>query len=188
MEIVDRGTGAPLVIIPGLQGRWQYVQPAVEALARSYRVITFSLCDEPSANAPFDADRGLDSFVEQVSAALDARGLSQAAICGISFGGLVALRFAARQPQRTRALVMVSTPGPVWLLKKRHEMYARLPWVFGPIFLAESPFRLKREIYTALPNGRDRRHFAWDQMRTIWEAPVSMSRMAARARLIGRLD
>ena len=40
MDIVDRGSGPPLVLIPGLQGRWEYARPTVDALSAFFRVIT----------------------------------------------------------------------------------------------------------------------------------------------------
>ena len=39
MEI--RGSGPPLVLVPGMQGRWEWMTPTVEALARRFRVGTF---------------------------------------------------------------------------------------------------------------------------------------------------
>ena len=84
-------------------------------------------------------------------AALDQRGVERAIVCGISFGGLVALRFAAAHPDRTRGLVLASTPGPGWHLRRRHEIYARLPYLLGPLFLAETPWRLRREMAAAFP-------------------------------------
>ena len=54
MKIVDIGRGSPIVLIPGIQGRWEWMKPAVEALARRSRVITFSLADEPTAAGSFD--------------------------------------------------------------------------------------------------------------------------------------
>ena len=47
MEI--RGNGPPLVLVPGMQGRWEWMTPTVEALARRFRVGTYSLCGEPGA-------------------------------------------------------------------------------------------------------------------------------------------
>lgn len=185
MQIIDRGSGFPLVFIPGLQGRWEYMRAAVDALAGVCRTVTFSLCDEPSAGAPFDSRSGLDSFVDQVTAALDARGITRAAICGVSFGGLVALRYAARNPARTAALIVVSAPGPGWHLKRRHEIYSHLPWLLGPLFLAETPFRVRRELMLAMPDRAQRFRFFVDQLRTLVSAPLSLSRMAARARMIG---
>ena len=134
MQIIDRGSGPPLVLIPGLQGRWEYMRPAVEALAASFRVITFSL-----------QGADLDGLVQQAAAALDRAQVERATICGVSFGGLVALRFAARQPARCAALVLASTPLPSLQLRRRHQIYLKAPWIFGPVFLAESPLRLRPE-------------------------------------------
>ena len=66
--------------------------PAVDALSQSHRVITFPLCDEPSARAPFHRERGIDAYVSHIVSVLDAATIERAAICGISFGGLIALR------------------------------------------------------------------------------------------------
>jgi pimeloyl-ACP methyl ester carboxylesterase len=79
---------------------------------------------------------------------------------------------------------MVSTPGPRFSLRPRHEFYARLPWLFGPIFLAETPFRMRAELVAALPRWGDRWRFRLWQARTVVSAPVSLPRMAARARAI----
>ena len=53
MEIIERGSGQPLILIPGLQGRWEYLRPAVDALGVCFHVLTWSLADEPSAGAPW---------------------------------------------------------------------------------------------------------------------------------------
>lgn len=185
-EIIERGTGEPLVLVPGIQGRWEYSRAIVDALARQYRVITFSLADERTTRP--DAAACTDVFADQVQSVLDRLSLPSAIVVGVSFGGLVALRFAATRPERTRALVMISAPGPRWHLRPRHDMYARLPWLFGPVFLAESPFRLSQEVRAALPAWADRRRYLIEQLRTLVTAPVPLSRMAARARLIARYD
>jgi pimeloyl-ACP methyl ester carboxylesterase len=167
----------PLVLIPGIQGRWEYMRGTVDALSAHFRVLTFSL-------------RGntLEDYTDQVLRTLDEHHLDRAVICGVSFGGLVALRFAAASPERTIALVMVSTPAPGWHLRPRHQLYARLPWIFGPLFLAETPWRLRAEMSAALPDWRARWAFNRAAVRTFISAPVPLSAMAARARLIERLD
>ena len=188
MQIIDRGSGAPIVIIPGLQGRWEYMRPAIDALAESFRVITFPLCGERGSRRRLNPTRGLDDFVDQIDAVLDCCHLTRATICGVSFGGLIALRFAAQRPERTSALVLVSPPGPNFRLRRRHRIYARLPRILGPVFLVEVPRRVRAEIALAIPDRPGRRRFAWLQMATFLRAPVSLSRMAARARLIGIHD
>lgn len=184
--IVERGAGRVVMLIPGIQGRWEYSRATVDALARYYRVVTFSLADERPAGA--GAVSPIDVLADQVASALDRVGVSSAPIVGVSFGALVALRFAATRPDRTSALVMMSAPGPHWHLRRRHELYARFPWIFGPVFLAESPLRLRDEVRAALPDGPTRRAFALAQLRTLVSAPPSLARMAARARFIASYD
>jgi pimeloyl-ACP methyl ester carboxylesterase len=188
MQIIDRGAGASIVMIPGIQGRWEYMRPAIDALAESFRVITFPLCGERGSRRRFDPTRGLDDFIDQVDAVLDDRHLARATICGVSFCGLIALRFAARRPDRTCALVLVSPPGPSFRLGRRHRIYARLPRLLGPVFLAGVPRRVRAEIALAIPDRAGRRRFAWRQIATFARAPFSFSRIAARARLIGVHD
>jgi 3-oxoadipate enol-lactonase len=173
MQIIDRGSGPPLVLVPGLQGRWEYMRPAVEALSASFRVLTFSL----------DGAQ-LDALVRQVTAALDETQIDRATICGVSFGGLVALRFAAHHPSRCSALVLASTPRPALQLRRRHRIYLRAPWIFGPVFLVESPWRLRPEVRVAIPDRRARRAFSLAALRTLVSAPLSLSSMASRAKLI----
>jgi len=134
VNIVDRGSGPPIVVIPGVQGRWEWMKPAVDALSRHVRVITFSLADEPSAGARFDETSGFSNYVEQVGEALDAGGLDRAAICGVSFGGVIAAAFAARYPSRVSSLIMVSALPPTWRPDARVSRYLRYPWLLAPGF------------------------------------------------------
>lgn len=188
MEVIERGRGAPLVLIPRLEGRWEYMEPAVDELARTFRVITFSLCGEPMSGMKLDRARGLDNYVDQITQALDDRRIERAVICGVSFGGVVAARFAAAHPDRSAALVLASPPGPMFHLKQRHQMYARWPLVFGPLFVAETPWRFRKELAAAFPSTAARVRFALAQLGTVVRAPISLSRMAERARMIATLD
>ena len=188
MTLIEIGSGPPLVLIPGLQGRWEYMREAVETLARSFRVVTFALAGERASGLRFDARLGLDNYVSQVLSALDETGSDRAVICGVSFGGVVAVRFAAAHPDRTTAVVLASTPGPIWHLRPKHRLYARAPWVFGPLFVAEAPLRIRAELAAALPHPRARMRFAVEQLRTFMRAPLSFGQMGRRARIISTLD
>jgi pimeloyl-ACP methyl ester carboxylesterase len=153
------------------------MRPAVDALSMFFRVLSFSL------------DAGdLDGYAQHVAAVLSQKRIDHATICGVSFGGLIAVRFAAQNPARCDALILASTPRPAFRLRPRHQLYLRAPWIFGPIFLAESPLRLRPEVCAAIPDSRARRRFALRGLRTLLSAPVSLSRMAARAKLIASVD
>jgi pimeloyl-ACP methyl ester carboxylesterase len=56
-----------------------------------------------------DEPEGIDLFVDDLLDAMDAFGLPSAAVLGLSFGGTLAMRLAAREPERVRALVLVNT-------------------------------------------------------------------------------
>jgi pimeloyl-ACP methyl ester carboxylesterase len=150
MRIVDVGTGAPVVIVPGIQGRWEWMSPTVHALSSRCRVVTFSLADEPTCGGRFDPTCGFDSYVEQVKDAMDLAGLSTAVVTGVSYGGLVAAAFAARYPQRVAGLVLVSAIPPGWAPDARVRFYLRAPTLLSPLFLIGS-LRLCREIVAANP-------------------------------------
>ncbi len=108
MKIVDRGGGTPIVVIPGVQGRWEWMKPGIDALAATCRVVTFSLADEPTCGGSFDTAKGFDCYVDQIRDAMDQAAVGTAVICGVSYGGLPAAAFAARYPDRVHSVVLVS--------------------------------------------------------------------------------
>jgi 3-oxoadipate enol-lactonase len=148
LNVIDRGDGTPVVVIPGIQGRWEWMKPTIDALAERCRVITFSLADEPSSGGRFDESLGFGSYVEQVREALDATGIRQAAICGVSYGGLIAAAFAARHPDRASSVVLVSALPPSWRPDARVRFYLRAPRLLAPLFVLAS-LRMYREIAVA---------------------------------------
>lgn len=187
MNLVDVGHGSPIVLIPGIQGRWEWMKPAVDALAQRCRVITFSLADERSAAGSFDAANGFDSYVEQVRAALDQADVKAAAICGVSYGSLIASAFAARHPDRTASLVIVSGIPPSWKPDRRVQFYLRAPRLLSPIFCLAS-IRLHREIAAATPGvfrgiAASLRHGV-----TAASHMFSPTRMARRVSMLSRLE
>lgn len=187
MKIIDRGGGTPVVVIPGIQGRWEWMKPAIDALAQRCRVITFSLADEPTSGGRFDESRGFPCYVEQVREALDAVGVNEAAICGVSYGGLIAAAFAARYPDRTASLVLVSALPPSWTPDARVRFYLRAPRLLTPLFLLAS-LRIYPEIAAANP-GVARGVVA--ATRHAWRFVTHMfspRRMARRAHLLESID
>ena len=186
MNLIDRGQGAPVVLIPGIQGRWEWMKPTVEALAAHCRVLTFSLADEPTAGADIEAP-GFDAYVEQVRQALDQAHLERAVICGMSYGGLVAAAVAARHPERVSALVLASALPPSWQLNNRARFYLRAPRLLAPLFCLAS-LRLFPEI-AAASGGPWSGVAAAARMGTrAVRYPFHPTRMARRARLAPQIS
>jgi pimeloyl-ACP methyl ester carboxylesterase len=182
--MIDRGSGAPVVLIPGLQGRWEWMAPTVDALAKRCRVLSFSLSDEPTSGAT-DERAGFDAYLRQVEDALQRAEVEQAILIGISYGGLIATEFACRYPHRVRGLVLVSALPPGWQPNARARFYMRAPVLLAPVFAVASPMRLFPELRAAL-RTRARVGFMLSAVRRALVTRVSPSRMARRVRWVER--
>ena len=187
MTIIDVGAGLPIVLIPGIQGRWEWMKPAVDALATRARVITFSLADEPTYGGSFTPETGFDSYVGQVAEALDAAGVQRAAICGVSYGGLIAATFAARHRDRVSALILVSAIPPSWQPDERVRFYLRAPALLTPLFMLAS-VRMYREIAAAIPGTFRAVAAAVRHGATVLAHMFSPTRMARRVRLLADVN
>jgi pimeloyl-ACP methyl ester carboxylesterase len=60
---IDIGSGPPLVLIPGLQGRWEWMRPTVDALAAEFRVISYTLAGDWGSDHEFEPGLGFDNFI-----------------------------------------------------------------------------------------------------------------------------
>lgn len=187
MRVIDRGSGSPLVLIPGIQGRWEWMRPAVDALTQQCRVLTFSFADEPSCGGDFDPDHGFSCYLRQVADAIDAAGVGQAAVCGVSYGGLIAAAFAARYPERVSSLILVSAIPPTWRPDPRVSFYLRAPRLLTPIFMAAS-VRMYREIAAAYPSTLRGLLAAGRHALTVLSHMFSPARMARRVRILEGVD
>ena len=187
MNIHDVGSGQPVVLIPGIQGRWEWMRPAVDVLSQRFRVVTFSLCDEPSSGARPDETRGFECYFDQILAAMDSRGLDRATLAGVSYGGLIAASFAARYPNRVSSLVLISALPPAWRTNRRAGFYLKAPLLLSPLF-ALSSLRLFREMYHAYGGLASGVQHALRHLWNVLTHPGSPVRMARRIRLLSGVD
>ncbi len=182
MHIIDRGQGSPVLLIPGVQGRWEWMADAIDALARHHRVISYSLADEPSSGFPCVEADGFGNYLRQAHAVLDATGLSRVAVVGVSYGGLIASELAARSPERVTHLVISSSPPPDWVPPRHVQRALRAPYLTGALFMVTAPLRLLPELRAALPSGTALAGFIASHLARILRAPMSPSRAARRMR------
>jgi 2-hydroxy-6-oxonona-2,4-dienedioate hydrolase len=188
MKLFDAGAGPSIVVVPGVTGRWEWLTPALESLSQYGRTISYSLCGDPGSGWPFPAGAPFDTHVAQLEAVLDKTGVRRALLCGVSFGGWVALRYAARYPSRVSGLVLSSAPGPAFRPDPRQARYVRAPLLLAPLFVAAARGRLRGEIVAAIPEPAARRAFTRQQLSRIMRAPMSPRLMARRFRSALRED
>ncbi len=173
------GQGRPLLVIPGLQGRWQWMLPGIRALTAYRRVITYSLAGDGDDLLPLVATR-FDDLVRQARNALARAGVRQATVCGISYGALVAVRLAARHPDLVSSLVLASPLPPDFSPDARVRRLIRHPRLLAPGFLAAAPARTLPEIRRARP--ADWPVCAAGMLALVARWPQSPVRMAERIR------
>jgi 3-oxoadipate enol-lactonase len=184
----DAGSGPPLVVIPGIQGRWEWMRPALNALARNARVISYSLCGDLGSGSKMDAALGFDAFTRQVDQVFDRAGIDRAAVCGVSFGGIIAAKYAALRPERVTKLILASAPGPSWRPSARQARYVSRPWISVPAFCVTAFDRLGAEIHAALPDWPRRIGFTLGYLVSAATAPMLPGLMAKRVRLQQTVD
>jgi pimeloyl-ACP methyl ester carboxylesterase len=176
----DAGSGPPLIVIPGVQGRWEWVRPALDRLQKGCRTISYSLCGDFGSGRRMDPRLGFDNYLRQLYDVLDRAHVDRAAVCGISYGGFVALRYAATRPERISALIIASSPSPGWAPNPIQRSYISSPWRTTPKFIATSPLRIWPEICAALDTRRARLAFLAGHGLRVAGAPMIPALMASR--------
>jgi pimeloyl-ACP methyl ester carboxylesterase len=99
------GEGPPLILIPGLAGGLELLGPLAKALAPRFHVISYQLRGEDDCFA-LRQRFGIGDLAADLAEFLDWQGFEAPSILGVSFGGALALEFAARYPGRLRNLMI----------------------------------------------------------------------------------
>jgi 2-hydroxy-6-oxonona-2,4-dienedioate hydrolase len=106
IEYAEMGAGPPVLLVHGAGGGFDQGLELGAGLARAgFRVIAPSRFGYLRTPLPRDASAAAQADAH--ACLLDALDVRRAAIMGISAGGPSALRFAARYPERTTALVLL---------------------------------------------------------------------------------
>jgi pimeloyl-ACP methyl ester carboxylesterase len=110
VNVIELGSGPPVVFIHGLSGSWQNWLEQLPVFARDHRVIAFDLPGFGASQMPREkiTIRGYGRFVD---ALLGELGVSSAAVVGNSMGGFIGIELAIRFPERVERLVLVSAAG-----------------------------------------------------------------------------
>jgi pimeloyl-ACP methyl ester carboxylesterase len=175
------GRGPPLLVIPGIQGRWQWMRPGIRALAMRCRVAAYGLAGDPEDVLPSEATC-FDDLVRQAINAMSRAGMARTAVCGVSYGALIATRLAARYPDRVSALILVSPLPPGFKPDARIERLIARPRLMAPAFLAGAPRRTLPELRCARPSDWPRCGAGMVSFAVRW--PQSPVRMAKRVQLL----
>jgi pimeloyl-ACP methyl ester carboxylesterase len=104
-QFSEWGRGQPIVLVPGLAGGLELLGPLARELARDFHVISYQLRGESDC---FVLRRrfGLPDLVEDLHEFIKWRGLERPIICGVSFGGVLAIEYGARYPNAVQSVAV----------------------------------------------------------------------------------
>jgi pimeloyl-ACP methyl ester carboxylesterase len=130
----ERGAGPPLLLIPGTGGHTGTLTAVAERLAPSYRAITYDRRGHSqTGSAPGRRKGYFAQHVSDAAALILALGLEKPIVVGWSWGGLVALGVAVRNPELVQRLVLYEPP----LHAKKHMTFAVASGIGGAILLGK---------------------------------------------------
>ena len=109
----DRGslTGQTLVLVHGQSSSADAWNVWSDRLSKDFRVIAIDLPGHGLTRAPMDYEPSLDAFADVIGELEGRLDLDGFTLVGHSMGGHVAWTFAARNPERLKALVLISSGG-----------------------------------------------------------------------------
>jgi pimeloyl-ACP methyl ester carboxylesterase len=174
VNVIEIGSGPPLLFVHGLSGCWQNWLENVPHFARTHRVIAMDLPGFGGSEMPHEeiSIAGYGRFLDRLCGALE---IDAAAVVGNSMGGYVAAELAVAFPQRVERLMLVSAAGitaehlPVervmagarivaatadWAAS-RHEAFSRRPALrrLALSFVVRHPQRLSAPLAFELMQG-----------------------------------
>ncbi|MEA2271746.1 MAG: hypothetical protein QOI98_454, partial [Solirubrobacteraceae bacterium] len=110
VNVIELGSGPPLVFVHGLGGAWQNWLEQLPHFASSHRVVAIDL--PGFGHSPMPAQKiSIRGFADTLDRLCDALEIPSAAFVGNSMGGFVGAELAITRPQRVERLVLVSAAG-----------------------------------------------------------------------------
>jgi pimeloyl-ACP methyl ester carboxylesterase len=111
LNVVEHGSGAPVLLIHGLAADAEAMAPLAQALAGEARVIAYDRRGYGSSGAP-EPYRGttVEEQAQDAAAVLVTLDPGAAVVCGEGFGALVALDLAKRHRALVRAVALSDPP------------------------------------------------------------------------------
>ena len=108
MHYVEKGSGPPVILIPGLFGTHRMWDRMVPYLEKQYRLIAIDNFGTGHSGRPDDGFRySVAEQADMVIAMMDELEIFRCDFIGVSYGGMIALNIAARYPERVGKVVSI---------------------------------------------------------------------------------
>ncbi|MEA2148180.1 MAG: hypothetical protein QOD69_10 [Solirubrobacteraceae bacterium] len=110
MNVLDYGSGSPLLFIHGLSGCWQNWLENIPFFAREHRVIAMDLPGFGQSEMPVEPI-SISGYATTIDALMTELGIDTAQIVGNSMGGFIGAELAIQHPARVERLALVAAAG-----------------------------------------------------------------------------
>ena len=110
MNIIDMGSGEPVIFIHGLSGCWQNWLEQLPLFARDHRVIAVDLPGFGQSEMPIK-EISISCYAEAIDELMEEMDIETARIVGNSMGGFIGAELAIQHPERVERLVLVAAAG-----------------------------------------------------------------------------
>ncbi|HWU20053.1 MAG TPA: alpha/beta hydrolase, partial [Nocardioides sp.] len=108
LHVVDKGAGPAVLCLHGIGSSSAAFEPQIDELAGELRFLAWDApgyAASPDPEAPLD----LDAYADAAAAVLRDRADGPTHVLGVSWGGVIAVRLAARHPELVRSLVLADS-------------------------------------------------------------------------------
>jgi pimeloyl-ACP methyl ester carboxylesterase len=103
----EAGSGYPLILSHEFAGSWESWKDQMRFFSRRYRVIAYNYRGYPPSSVPDNPQAySEEQLVDDLRGLMDALGIHQAHIGGLSMGGALTLKFGIAHPDRCRSLTI----------------------------------------------------------------------------------
>jgi len=103
------GKGRWLVLIHGAWASHEWWRWQGAELSRRYRILSYDLRGH-GRSSPLPLGYTVDGFSRDLEILVHRAGMEELALIGWSLGGLISLRYCAKNPSQVKALVLIATP------------------------------------------------------------------------------
>lgn len=110
LHYIDTGNSEalPIVLIHGMTFDHRSWNPQIELLMQNYRVIAYDIRGHGKTDIA-DGQYTYKMFVDDLIALLDYLEIDKAVLCGLSMGGIIAMRTFEKYPDRIKAIILCDT-------------------------------------------------------------------------------
>lgn len=127
----EQGDGAPILLIMGHRYSARMWYPVLEGLGERFRLVSFD--NQGTGESGARRRTSIRQMAEDAVAVMEAAGLKDAHIYGVSMGGAIALELAIRHPRRVRSLILGCT------LAKTQDIAMKIRWYHWLVYHLPRP-------------------------------------------------